>query len=249
MFEQRGASPEPGQPVGAEPMVGGPMIRATSPGLADPRALQILTTEHWSLLATRSLSWSETFSRGGMYLATLSAATVALALVAQASDFGEGFLMFALVVLPVVLFIGLATLVRIGQSSTEDLRTIQGMNRLRHAYLELVPELEGYFVMPWHDDVRGVLSAYGDPENDSLLSSALHGFVTTPGMISVLNSVVAAAIGGLAALGLGGGSVVAVVAGVATFALALGGQGLYGYRSVVRHQASIRPRFPSPASD
>jgi hypothetical protein len=29
--------------------------------LDDPRALQILSTEHWSLLATRSLSWNESF--------------------------------------------------------------------------------------------------------------------------------------------------------------------------------------------
>ena len=27
-------------------------------GLDDPRALQILSTEHWSLLATRSLIWT-----------------------------------------------------------------------------------------------------------------------------------------------------------------------------------------------
>ncbi|HLO34645.1 MAG TPA: hypothetical protein VK194_01120, partial [Candidatus Deferrimicrobium sp.] len=29
--------------------------------LHDPRALQILSTEHWSLLATRSMSWNESF--------------------------------------------------------------------------------------------------------------------------------------------------------------------------------------------
>ena len=56
--------------------------------------LQILSTEHWSLLASRSLAWNESFSRGGMFLATLSGAIVALALVAQATDFGEGFRRF-----------------------------------------------------------------------------------------------------------------------------------------------------------
>jgi hypothetical protein len=244
MMEQRSTPAEPGQPPG-EPGAGPPTPGPTA-GLADPRALQILTTEHWSLLATRSLTWSETFSRGGMYLATLSAATVALALVAQASAFGEGFLLFALVVLPVVLFIGIATLVRIGRSGQEDLRTIQGMNRLRHAYLEVVPELEDYFVMPWHDDVAGVLSAYTDPGAESMLADALHGLVTTPGMISVINAVVAAVIGGLVVVGLSGGSVAAVVAGVATFVVVLLVQGLYGYQAVMRYQASIEPRFPSP---
>ncbi|HEY4748751.1 MAG TPA: hypothetical protein VIH38_14345, partial [Steroidobacteraceae bacterium] len=68
--------------------------------------LQILSTEHWSLLASRSLAWNESFSRAGMFLTTLTGAIVALALVAQASAFGEAFTLFALVILPVVLFIG-----------------------------------------------------------------------------------------------------------------------------------------------
>lgn len=45
--------------------------------------LQILSTEHWSLLASRSLGWNEVFSRTTMFLATLSGAVVALALVAH----------------------------------------------------------------------------------------------------------------------------------------------------------------------
>jgi hypothetical protein len=75
--------------------------------------VQILATEHWSLLATRSLSWNESFARASMFLTLLSGATVALALVAQATAFGEGFAVFALLILPVVLFIGLATYVRL----------------------------------------------------------------------------------------------------------------------------------------
>lgn len=53
--------------------------------------LQILATEHWSLLATRSLTWTESFSRAQMFLSVLSGAVVALALVAQATSFGDGF--------------------------------------------------------------------------------------------------------------------------------------------------------------
>ena len=71
--------------------------------------LQILTTEHWSLLSTRSLSWNEAFSRASMFLSVLSGAVVALALVAQATAFDEGFMTFALLILPVVLFVGVVT--------------------------------------------------------------------------------------------------------------------------------------------
>ncbi|HTJ61558.1 MAG TPA: hypothetical protein VL333_10255, partial [Candidatus Saccharimonadales bacterium] len=54
-------------------------------GLPAALRLQMLTTEHWSLLATRSMSWNEAFSRAAMFLSVLSGATVALALVAQAT--------------------------------------------------------------------------------------------------------------------------------------------------------------------
>jgi hypothetical protein len=67
-----------------------------------PHALQILTTEHWSLLSARSLGYTEAMSRASIFVAALSGAVVALALVAQATDFGDGFVAFALVLLPVV---------------------------------------------------------------------------------------------------------------------------------------------------
>ena len=103
--------------------------------------VQILATEHWSLLATRSMTWGEVFSRAGIFLTVVSAAVVALALVAQATDFGDGFYVFALLVLPIVLVLGVGTLVRLGDALTEDVRLVFGMNRLRHAYLEIAPEL------------------------------------------------------------------------------------------------------------
>jgi hypothetical protein len=49
-------------------------------------------------------------SRTSLYVAALSGAVVALALVAQAADFGTGFVAFALVLLPVVYFLGWATM-------------------------------------------------------------------------------------------------------------------------------------------
>ena len=75
-------------------------------GVTDAVRTQILATEHWSLLATRSLGWNEIYSRAGMFLNVLSAAVVALALVAQATDFGQGFRVFAYLVIPVVLVVG-----------------------------------------------------------------------------------------------------------------------------------------------
>ena len=49
--------------------------------------------------------------------------------------------MFALLILPVVLFVGLATYVRLLEINNEDYVWVRGMNRLRGAYLEIDPEL------------------------------------------------------------------------------------------------------------
>ena len=124
-----------------------------------PHALQILTTEHWSLLSARSLVYAEAMSRTSIFVAALTGAVVSLALVAQAADFGDAFVAFALVLLPVVYFLGVVTAVRLAQVNNEDARWMQGMNRIRHAYLELAPELEPYFVTSRYDDRAGVLQS------------------------------------------------------------------------------------------
>lgn len=51
-----------------------PMTNESAPitSLTDQRAIQILSTEHWSLLSARSLAYNEAFTRGGMFLAFLS---------------------------------------------------------------------------------------------------------------------------------------------------------------------------------
>lgn len=124
-----------------------------------PHALQILTTEHWSLLGARSLVYTEAMSRTSIFVAALTGSVVALALVGQATDFGTGFVVFALVLLPAVYFLGVVTVARLGQVNWEDARWVQGMNRIRDAYLELAPQLEPYFVTSKYDDGLGVLQS------------------------------------------------------------------------------------------
>jgi len=207
-----------------------------------PHALQILSTEHWSLLSARSLGYTESLNRVSMFIAALSSAVVALALVAQATDFGTGFHAFALVLLPVVWFLGLVTIVRLGQVNREDAVWMQGMNRIRHAYLEIAPELEPYFVTSRHDDPRGVLtSAMAVPE----LPSPLQGFVSAPGVVAVLDSVVAGTIAGIAALASGAGTGLTLGLGGVGFVLCLAGFGMFAGRAIAAAQRSFVVRFPS----
>src|SRR2546426_11357409 len=81
-------------------------------GLDDPRTLDILTTEHWSLLSARTVGYQEMVGRTTIFVAVLSATVVALAVLAQANRFGPGFLWLALLLISVALLIGVATFFR-----------------------------------------------------------------------------------------------------------------------------------------
>jgi hypothetical protein len=203
--------------------------------------LQVLTTEHWSLLSTRALSWNEAFSRATMFLSVLSGAVVALALVAQVTSFGEAFLTFALLILPVVLFVGVTTFVRLVQINHEDVRWVIGMNLLRHAYLEAAPELAPYFVTGWHDDEAGIMTTFAARPGPGGFG---HQFVTTPGMLAVIDGVVAGTLAGIIAPRIGlvtsAGIGLAIAVAMATVALLA----LHQYRAVVEPRARTRARFP-----
>ena len=85
-----------------------------------PDGAAILATEHWSLLASRSLIWNEAISRATVFLSVLSAAIVALALLANATGFGPQTTTLALVLLPVVLLLGIAAHGRLVEINREE---------------------------------------------------------------------------------------------------------------------------------
>ena len=218
---------------------------ANEPGGAT--RLQILATEHWSLLATRSLTYTESLGRVSMFLAILSGAVISLALVAQADHFGPTFIAIAILMLSVVLFAGIATIARLMSLNRDDFRWVIGMNRLRHAYLELHPELERNFITSSYDDVPGALQTLGINVTASRrLGSSLHVFQTLPGMLSVIVAAVAGAIVALAALAFGVPPLGVVLVASAAFFLAVVLMGIWSRRSFGRDDPTLAPRFPSP---
>lgn len=215
---------------------------AGADGVSPAMRLQILSTEHWSLLASRNLAWNEAFSRTGIFLTALSGAIVALALVAQATAFGEGFRLFGLVILPVVLFIGIGTQLRLDSSAYHDIRCIIGMNRIRSAYLDIAPDLAPYFVMGTNDDFPGIDATMANPPERSLLASVV---AATPFLVSVLDSLLVGAIGALAAIQLGAGGTSALLIGIALFAAAMAVHSAIARRDIRRLMGSHRPMFPA----
>ncbi len=209
--------------------------------------LQVLATEHWSLLATRSLTYTESLGRVNMFLGILSGAVIALALVAQADHFGATFVTVAILMLSVVFFSGVFTVGRLMMLNRDDFRWVVGMNRLRHAYLELHPDLEPNFMTSPYDDLPGALQTLGiDVAGADRLGSVFHGLQTLPGMLSVIVAAVGGAVGALAAVGFGAPRIAVLVAGAAAFALAMVLLGVWGRGSVRRLSPTLAPRFPSP---
>jgi hypothetical protein len=216
--------------------------------LDDPRAIQILSTEHWSLLGARSLAYNEAFVRGGMFLTFLSTSFVALALFSTAMSFGSQFLTVAAVVLAFDFIIGLLTYGRISGANVDDLRAVHGMARIRHAYIEIAPITKPYFTTATYDDVASVISAYGTGSS-SPAGDIFYAFTTSGGMIGLITSMVGGVLaavialiiglsGGLAIwIGLGGGVLVFVLIVVLTFG------------AVPRHQAALGVLFPAPSEE
>lgn len=213
----------------------------------ESEALQILATEHWSLLATRSLIYQESLGRVNMFLGILSGAVIALALVAQASHFSSAFYAVAVFMLTVVFFTGIATIRRLMMLNRDDYHTVVGMNRLRHGYFDRHPELEPYFITSGFDDLAGALRTLGlEVETAHGLGSFFHGFVTLPGMVGVIVASVGGAIGGLAVLGFGAPAYAAILAGAIGFVATELFVYVIGRRSFRRFGPSMEPRFPTP---
>jgi hypothetical protein len=226
------------------------MSRELPPTGRDPAAaakLQILATEHWSLLATRALTYNESLSRVTIFLSILSGAIIALALVAQVSRFGTAFIAIAIPLLALVAFTGVSTIGRLMQLNGDDYRWVIGMNRLRRAYLDLYPELEPYFITGSSDDLPGALQTIGYRVGTvRKVGSVLHALQVLPGMLSVIVAAVVGAIGALVALAFGVASLIVVLAAGAAFLIAMVWLTMWGRRGLRRPDPLLEPRFPSP---
>ena len=137
------------------------------PAQADPKPevppavrAQLLATEHWSLLASRSTTQGEVLTRISMFLYLVSAGLVSLALAGQATDFDEGFPGIALTLLGIILLVGVLTQVRVINVALEDLAYVLAMNRLRGAYADIDPGIADYLMASRYDDLPGAQTTY-----------------------------------------------------------------------------------------
>ena len=149
----------------------------------------------------------------------------------------------ALLLAPLVLFVGVTTYVRLVQLNLDDVFTVMVMDRLRHAYVEIEPKLERYLMSGWHDDERGVVKSM------LLARSAMpregsHSLVTTPTVIAIICSFVSAAVAGFVGARLGSSAALSVA--IAAAVMILMSTGLLRYQVRSTHEIRrVEPLFPS----
>jgi hypothetical protein len=155
-----------------------------------PAAVTFVTTEHFALQGARSSTIAEATGRATMFIGAVSGGLVALGLIATAAGVTTAFYAFALILLPTLAFVGLATFNRTLQSGVEDLAYAIRIARLRGYYFQHAPELVGH-----------LLSV---PPEERLRMQGIGGgrwqkFVTISAMIGLVTAVLAGSAAGLLA--------------------------------------------------
>ncbi|MEO6505126.1 MAG: hypothetical protein ABIO15_03800 [Terrimesophilobacter sp.] len=203
---------------------------------------QLLATEHWSLLASRSTTQSEVLTRISMFLTLTSAGLVSLALVGQATDFSGAFPTFAIAVLGIVLLVGILTQMRVTNVSMEDLAYVLAMNRLRAAYTELDPGIAPYLMASRYDDFSGSRQTYYflGPRGISHLagSSMVFSMAVNAALVGVLFAGISSNLAASTTLAIGIGAFGALI----YFGVSL----WYGARKYFQFWKTYSPQFPTP---
>jgi hypothetical protein len=211
------------------------------------RVAQVLSTEYATLTELLSTTWSASLTRTSIFLITLSSAGIALGFAAQGGIEDGPFWAIALVVLPIVLFLGLTTFVRLVQLQRESYVYLAGMNRIRRFLQDSAPASAPYFVLPRNDDALAAFRGAGTgmrtrPPRFQLLNL----IAQTQGVVGAITAAVAAAFAGMAAAPLGVLAAVGFVAPLAfvlVFALLMA----YWQRSLAEIMRSTPSMYPTPA--
>jgi hypothetical protein len=187
-------------------------------------AVTFATTEHFNLQTARVATVSEANGRASIYLAALSSNLIALAFIGQMSRLGAAFYAFALILLPMLAFMGVVTFQRLVQSSVEDIAYAQRIARLRAFYVGIAPELDPFLLIVQGPRAESLL------HGTQLRPSTWQLMLTTAGMVGMVNSAVIGACVGLAIQTLAIGS----------FAVALIGGSITGVVTLVLHRRHHR---------
>ena len=136
------------------------------------------------LQTAASSTISEAAARGSLYLFSLSSAVVAMGFTSQSR---EVFIPFVATVVPAVFLLGLFTIMRLVDTTLENMQYLVSIARIRSYYRTLTPDAARYFAADWGrwPEAKTTPSLRFGP----LVSF----FSTTASMIACVNNIVAGA--------------------------------------------------------
>jgi hypothetical protein len=161
--------------------------RMTSSSTPDDRQaalMSALTTEHFVLQTASSSTISEAAARSSLYVFSLSSSLVAMGFMAQSP---EAFMPFVAAVLPALFLLGVFTIVRLVDTTLENMQYLAGIARIRSHYRTLSPEADALFAAR-----HGRWPEASDTPS-LRLGEVVAFFGTTASMVAFINSVVAGA--------------------------------------------------------
>jgi hypothetical protein len=143
-----------------------------------------LTTEHFVLQTAANGTISEASARASLYVFFLSSTLVAIGFTSRSREI---FLPFIAVVLPVLFALGIFTVLRLVDTTLENMRFLTGIARIRAYYRTLTPEAAEFFTPEtgrW-PEAR---------ETPSLRLGPVYNFMSTAAsMLALINSLVGGA--------------------------------------------------------
>ncbi len=203
---------------------------------------QFLTTEHFNLQGAHGATVAEVNSQTSTFLSIVSAGMVALALVAQVTQMSNVFFMFALVLFPVEIVIGVSTFTRLVRMMITDAVYTLAMNRIRQFYIQAAPDTNRFLTLSSHDDAQGV-----DRTRVDVFGYWWEIFASNAGQVAVINSFLCAIFCGLLVYYfIHLVAVVDVIVGLMVFGLLVYGQIRFFLKTDLKVQNSIEVRFPTP---
>src|SRR2546430_5880320 len=116
-------------------------LRLDDAGDAKPAWITLLTTEHYNLQMQRVATISESNGRASVFLGAVSAGLIALGFESTRGASPIGHMIFQLLVLTPLVFLGLVAFMRCLEIAIDDWEFITRITRLRCTYDQLVPEL------------------------------------------------------------------------------------------------------------
>jgi hypothetical protein len=213
------------------------------PAELSSQLVSIITTEHYNLQTGRSITTAETNGRSSLFVGAVSSGLIALTFVGQISHLGTAFFVFSLVIIPTLVFMGLITFERLLQSGSTDILYAQGVNRIRHLYLEYAPQLQPYFMLSTSDDREETLS------HEEMSTSWVQVFFNAAGMIAVINSVLIGSFMGLLLAVFSLPLWICTSAGVVAFLVSVVIQQRYQWSQWMRLGRKLSTLFPSQSGE